>query len=413
MSEQRTPSRNALGRFLASGAVGGVVLVLATVLALVASNTGWSEGYQAFRSTTVTVAIGHWLELEKPLLLWVNDLWMAIFFLLVGLEIKRELFEGELASRSQALLPVVAALGGMVVPALIYCALNRSDPTALRGWAIPSATDIAFALGIALLLGRRVPAALRVFLTAVAIIDDLGAIAIIAAIYTHELHFAMLSAAGAGVVVLFALNRARVARLDVYLVVGLAIWVCVLKSGVHATFAGVITAFANPLQAKDGASPLRRLEHGLHPWVTFLVLPMFAFTNAGVSFAGVSWATLAEPVPLGIALGLVAGKTIGVYGASWLLFRRGVARMPAGATRRQFLGVSVLCGIGFTMSLFIGALAFEEVAEEYAAPLRLGVLGGSLIAGILGTLILLTSKRTEDARTAQELDGPRPPAEGH
>ena len=397
MTEQRTPPGNALGRFLASGTAGGVFLVLATVLALVASNTGWSESYQDFRSTTVTVSIGRWLELEKPLLLWVNDLWMAIFFLLVGLEIKRELFEGELASRSQALLPVVAALGGMIVPALIYCALNRSDEDALRGWAIPCATDIAFTLGIALLLGRRVPASLRVFLTAVAITDDLGAIAIIAAVYTHELLLPMLAAAGAGVVVLFVLNRARVARLDVYLVVGLAMWVCVLKSGVHATFAGVITAFAIPLKTKDGDSPLRRLEHALHPWVTFLVLPMFAFTNAGVSLEGVSWKTLADPVPLGIALGLVVGKTIGVYGASWLVFRRGVGRMPAGATRRQFLGVSVLCGIGFTMSLFIGALAFEEVAEEYAAPLRLGVLGGSLIASILGTLILLTSRPVEES----------------
>jgi NhaA family Na+:H+ antiporter len=391
MSEQQTRPGSALGRFLASGSAGGVFLVLATVLALVASNTSWSDAYESFRSTTVTVAIGRWLELEKPLLLWINDLWMAIFFLLVGLEIKRELLEGELASRSQALLPAFAALGGMIAPALIYCALNRSDPQALRGWAIPSATDIAFALGIALLLGRRVPASLRVFLTAVAIIDDLGAILVIAALYTHELLLAMLAAAGAGVLVLFVLNRARVARLDVYLVVGLAIWVCVLKSGVHATLAGVVTAFAVPLRTKDGGSPLRRLEHALHPWVTFLVLPMFAFTNAGVSLGGVSWEKLADPVPLGIALGLVVGKTLGVYGSSWLLFRRGITHLPADASRRQFLGVCVLCGIGFTMSLFIGALAFEDVAAEYAVPLRLGVLGGSLIAGIVGTLILVTS----------------------
>jgi NhaA family Na+:H+ antiporter len=397
MSEHRTAPTSALRRFLASGAAGGVVLMLATVLALVASNTEWSDAYESFRSMTVTVAIGRWLELEKPLLLWVNDLWMAIFFLLVGLEIKRELFEGELASRSQALLPVVAALGGMIVPALIYCALNRSDADALRGWAIPSATDIAFALGIVLLLGPRVPVSLRVFLTAVAIIDDLGAIAVIAAFYTHELLLGMLAAAGTGAALLFVLNRARVARLDVYLVVGLALWVCVLKSGVHATLAGVVTAFAIPLRTADGDSPLRRLEHGLHPWVTFVVLPMFAFINAGVSLEGVSWETLIAPVPLGIALGLVVGKTIGVGGASWLLVRRGVARLPAGATGRQFLGVCVLCGVGFTMSLFIGALAFEGMAEEYGAPLRLGVLGGSLVAGTLGTLILLTSAQ---ARTS-------------
>jgi len=397
MTEQQNPSGSAFGRFLSSGSAGGVLLVLATVLALVASNTSWSEAYDSFRSTPVTVAIGRWLELEKPLLLWINDLWMAIFFLLVGLEIKRELFEGELASRSQALLPAVAALGGMVVPALIYCALNRSDPEALRGWAIPSATDIAFALGIALLLGRRVPASLRVFLTAVAIIDDLGAIVVIAALYTHELSLEMLAAAGGLILVLFVLNRARVARLDVHLVVGLALWVCVLKSGVHATLAGVVTAFAVPLRTKDGGSPLRRLEHALHPWVTFFVLPIFAFSNAGVSFAGVSWKTLAGPVPLGIALGLVVGKTLGVYGSSWLLFRRGVAHLPAGASRRQFLGISVLCGIGFTMSLFIGGLAFEDVAAEYAAPLRLGVLGGSLLAGLLGALILMTSAPADES----------------
>jgi len=397
MSEQQTPPGSALGRFLASGSAGGIFLMLATVLALVASNTFWSEAYESFRSTTVTVAIGHWLELEKPLLLWINDLWMAIFFLLVGLEIKRELFEGELASRSQALLPAVAALGGMLVPAVIYCALNRADEDALRGWAIPAATDIAFALGIVLMLGRRVPASLRVFLTAVAIIDDLGAILIIAALYTHELLLPMLAAAGAGALALFGLNRARVARLDVYLVVGLLMWVCVLKSGVHATLAGVVTAFAIPLRTKDGGSPLRRLEHALHPWVTFFVLPMFAFTNAGVSLAGVSWKTLAGPVPLGIALGLVVGKTLGVYGSSWLLFRRGIARVPAGASRRQFLGISVLCGIGFTMSLFIGGLAFEDSAAEYAAPLRLGVLGGSLLAGLLGTLILVTAAPADEA----------------
>jgi len=380
---------NALTRFLASGSAGGVALALATVLALVASNSTWSDAYADFQGTSATVAIGRWLVLEKPLVIWINDLWMAIFFLLVGLEIKREWLVGELSSRSQALLPAVAAIGGMAVPALIYAALNHGDEDALRGWAIPSATDIAFALGIVLLLGKRVPTSLRVFLTAVAVIDDLGAILLIAVFYTHGVSLPMLGAAGLGTLVLVALNRAGVERVDVYVVVGLAIWVCVLKSGVHATLAGVITALAIPLRSSGGGSPLQRLEHALHPWVSFLVLPMFAFMNAGVSLAGVSFGTLLEGVPLGIALGLVLGKTLGIYGSSWLLFRRGIADLPAGASRRQFVGICTLCGIGFTMSLFIGGLAFEGFDDDYATRLRLGVLGGSLIAGTLGTFILL------------------------
>jgi len=387
---------NALTRFLASGSAGGVALALATVLALVASNTSWSDAYADFQETSATVSIGRWLVLEKPLVIWINDLWMAIFFLLVGLEIKREWLAGELSSRRQALLPAVAAIGGMVVPALIYAAFNHGDEKALRGWAIPSATDIAFALGIVLLLGKRVPSSLRVFLTAVAVIDDLGAILLIAVFYTHGVSLPMLGAAGLGILVLIALNRARVARVDVYVVVGLAIWVCVLKSGVHATLAGVITALAIPLRSADGGSPLQRLEHALHPWVSFLVLPMFAFANAGVSLEGVSFETLVEGVPLGIALGLVVGKALGIYGSGWLLFRRGTAELPAGASRRQFFGICTLCGIGFTMSLFIGGLAFEGFDDDYATRLRLGVLGGSLIAGTLGTALLL-SERTKTA----------------
>ena len=392
MTEHGQRPGNALTRFLASGSAGGVALVLATLLALVASNTAWSDAYADFQETSATVAIGRWLVLEKPLLIWINDLWMAIFFLQVGLEIKREWLAGELSSRSQALLPAIAALGGMVVPALIYAALNHADAEALRGWAIPSATDIAFALGVVMLLGKRVPTSLRVFLTAVAIIDDLGAILVIALLYTGDVSLPMLGAAGIGILVLVALNRARVARLDVYVVVGLAIWVCVLKSGVHATLAGVITALAIPLHSAGGGSPLRRLEHALHPWVAFLVLPMFAFANAGVSLEGVDFETLFEGVSLGIMLGLVAGKTIGIYGSCWLMFRLGVAQLPAGASRRQFLGICTLCGIGFTMSLFIGGLAFEGLGDDYGTHLRLGVLGGSLIAGTLGTIILMSGR---------------------
>jgi Na+:H+ antiporter, NhaA family len=390
MTEHGQRPANAFTRFLASGSAGGVALVLATLLAFAASNTSWSGAYADFQETRATVALGGRLVLEKSLVLWINDLWMAIFFLLVGLEIKREWLAGELSSKSQALLPAVAALGGMIVPALIYAALNYSDEQALRGWAIPAATDIAFALGIVMLLGKRVPASLRVFLTAVAIIDDLGAILVIAVFYTHEVSLPMLGAAGIALLALVALNRARVERVDVYVVVGLVLWVCVLKSGVHATLAGVLTALAIPLHSAAGGSPLQRLEHALHPWVTFLVLPMFAFANAGVSLAGVSWETLLGGVPLGIALGLVAGKMLGIYGSCWLLFRRGGAQLPAGANRRQFLGICALCGIGFTMSLFIGGLAFEGLADDYATRLRLGVIGGSLIAGTLGAGILLS-----------------------
>ena len=313
---------------------------------------------------------------------------MAVFFFLVGLEIKREFVEGELSSRSQAMLPAAAALGGMVVPALIYVLFNAGDATALRGWAIPAATDIAFALGIVMLLGSRVPPSLKVFLTAVAIIDDLLAIVVIAVFYTANLSLVVLGLALVGVACLVLLNRAGVRRADVYIVVGLAIWVCVLKSGIHATLAGVLTALTIPMTDRDGAPLAGRLERSLHPWVAFLVLPMFAFANAGVSLTGLAPSSLLNPIPLGIAAGLVIGKSVGVFGTSWLMIRLRLATAPAGATSRQLFGVCVLCGIGFTMSLFIGALAFEGMHVSYEALLKLGVLVGSLIAGIAGTLIL-------------------------
>ncbi|NKI96769.1 Na+/H+ antiporter NhaA [Rhizobacter sp. SG703] len=382
---------NSIRRFIASESAGGVVLALAAAIALVVSNSPWHDAYQRFVGLPGEVRIGgDLLVLAKPLLLWVNDLWMAVFFFLVGLEIKRELLAGELASARQALLPAGAAVGGMAVPALIYALINLRDPVALHGWAIPAATDIAFALGILMLLGSRVPASLKVFLTAVAIIDDLGAIVVIAFFYTADVSLAMLGAALAGGVVLFLMNRSRVMSVGPYVVVGLVIWVCVLKSGVHATLAGVATALAIPLRAGDeGHSPLETTEHALHPWVAFAVLPMFAFANAGVSLQGVSFSTLGQTVPLGIAAGLVIGKAIGVFGASWLLIRLAGAELPAGASTRQFFGVCVLCGVGFTMSLFIGALAFEGRGGDYETQVKLGVLCGSLIAGIAGTLLLL------------------------
>jgi Na+:H+ antiporter, NhaA family len=383
---------SSIRRFIASEAAGGLVLAAAAVMALALSNSDLAQLYTRLVQMRVEWRIDDGaLAFAKPLQVWVNDLWMAVFFFLVGLEIKREVRVGELASLRRAALPAFAAVGGMALPALVYAAVNRGDPLAMAGWAIPMATDIAFALGILLLLGRRVPASLKVFLTAVAIIDDLGAIAVIALFYTARLSLPMLAAAAAVVVLLVLLNRSGVGNLGVYAVVGLLLWACVLKSGVHATLAGVVTALAVPMAARRGeASPLERAEAALHPWVAFVVLPVFAFVNAGVAMAGVSLASVAGGIPLGIALGLVAGKSVGVFGASWLAVRYAGASWPVGATTMQFFGVSVLCGIGFTMSLFIGGLAFDG-QPGYELQVKLGVLFGSLVAGIAGAAILVVS----------------------
>jgi len=381
-------------QFINGQTMGGVLLALAALVALVLSNSPLQSDYEAFLNTPSAVHLaGDWLVLSKPTLVWVNDLWMAVFFFLVGLEIKRELLEGELASRAQALLPAGAALGGMVVPALIYAAFNTGDPVGLRGWGIPMATDIAFALGILLLLGSRVPASLKIFLTAVAIIDDLGAILVIAFFYTAELSVTMLLAAGVGIGVLWVFNRCRVMAIGPYVLVGLVIWVLVLKSGVHATLAGVVTALAVPLSDGRGGSPLKTAEHALHPWVTYLVLPVFAFANAGVSLAGVTLSTLTQAVPLGIAAGLVLGKAAGVFGASWLLMRFGGAKLPEQSSWSQFLGVCVLCGVGFTMSLFIGSLAFEGADALLGVQVKMGVILGSLLSATLAVALLLAQSR--------------------
>ena len=401
---------SSIRRFIASESAGGVVLALAAVAALLISNSALGPGYRAFIAWRGEIHLfGDELVLAKPLLWWVNDLWMAMFFFVVGLEIKREVLAGELASPKQAALPAVAALGGMIMPALIYAALNHADPVALRGWAIPTATDIAFALGILMLLGSRVPVSLKIFLTAVAIIDDLGAIVVIAVFYTEQLSPPMLLAAAAAACILWMFNRFGVVSLGPYVVVGLIVWVCVLKSGIHPTLAGVVTAMAIPLRGDFGrnpkrnpkrdpkphdkrggpaVSPLETAEHALHPWVAFAVLPVFAFVNAGVDLQGVVPASLAQGVPLGIMLGLVAGKAIGVFGAATLVMKLTGGRLPAGADWRQFFGVCVLCGIGFTMSLFIGGLAFAGQDPGYEIEVKLGVLGGSLIAGLLGTALL-------------------------
>jgi len=380
-------------RFFAHESAGGIVLALAAALALVVSNSMWQPAYQALVQSPVQVSLGDWLVLRKPAVVWVNDLWMAVFFLLVGLEIKREFIEGELADRRQAMLPAVAALGGMAAPALIYVLCNLGDDIALRGWAIPAATDIAFAIGIVMLLGARVPPSLKVFLTAVAIIDDLGAIVVIALFYTADLSVGMMACAAAGIVVLALLNRAGVMRVDVYLAVGLLVWLFVLKSGVHATLAGVVTALAIPMRAPAGHSPAQNLEHGLHPWVAFGVLPLFAFCNAGVSLQGVELATLVQGIPLGIALGLLLGKAVGVFGSLALMVRLGLADRPAGASWLQCFGVAVLCGIGFTMSLFIGGLAFDGLDPTYETRVKLGVLAGSILSGLAGTVILVAAHR--------------------
>ena len=369
--------------FLASGLGGGLLLGLAAVMALVFSNTALAPLYGLLLETPVELRVGP-LLIAKPMLLWINDGLMAVFFFLVGLELKREILEGELSTRAQIQLPAGAALGGMLAPALVYAAFNWSDPVDLRGWAIPAATDIAFALGVLLLLGSRVPLALKVFLTAVAIIDDLGAIVVIALFYTAELSVESLAVAGACLLVLLALNRGGLTRPAPYILVGLIMWVGVLKSGVHATLAGVALAMFIPLRAegRDGEAPLKRLEHDLHPWVAFLVLPIFAFANAGVDLSGVALPDLFESVTLGVALGLIVGKQFGVLGAVWLMVRAGWATLPQRVDWPMMYGVAALCGVGFTMSLFIGGLAFADA--ERAVAVRLGVLSGSLVSGVAG-----------------------------
>jgi NhaA family Na+:H+ antiporter len=378
--------------FLQHEAAAGLVLLAAALGALVFDNTALTRVYEIFLNTPVAVRVGA-LAIDKPLLLWINDGLMAIFFLLVGMEIKRELLKGELSTFGQAALPGVAAVGGMTVPALIYVAVNAENPVALRGWAIPSATDIAFAVGVLSLLGPRIPNSLKLFLLALAILDDLGAIIIIALFYTEQLSVTSLVLAAAGIVVLAALNARGVTRLAPYLLAGIFVWVCVLKSGVHATLAGVVVAFAIPLTGKttDQPSPLEDLEENLHPWIAFGVLPLFAFANAGVSLHGLSPAKVLEPIPFGIALGLFIGKPLGILGATWIAVASGLAPKPADASWAQLAGVGMLGGIGFTMSLFIGTLAFSDPA--HAAELRLGVLVGSLLSAVAGLLVLSLSSR--------------------
>ena len=381
--------RDAVTEFLAHETAAGFLLFGAAVAALVAMNSPLAPGYAGLMQAPLEVRAGP-LEIAKPLSLWINDGLMAVFFFLVGLEVKREVLEGELSSWNQAVLPLVAAVGGMAVPAVVFTAVNWGAPGNLRGWAIPAATDIAFALGVLALLGARAPVALKILLLAIAIIDDIGAIVIIALFYTAEVSVPALGLAAVAAAALFALNRAGVVRLLPYVLLALMLWVCVLKSGVHATLAGVVAALAVPLAAPPGGrSPLKHLEHVLHPWVAFGVLPVFAFANAGISFAGVDLSALLAPLPLGIALGLVVGKQAGVFGAMALAIGAGWAARPAGTSWAQVYGLACLTGIGFTMSLFIGSLAFGGAAQVDAV--KLGVLAGSLVSMLLGGVVLWLS----------------------
>jgi NhaA family Na+:H+ antiporter len=387
----------ALKEFFQFEAAGGILLLVAAILAMLVVNSPVSDFYDSLLYIPVEVRLGQF-EIAKPLLLWINDGLMAIFFFLIGLEIKRELLAGELSEPSRVVLPVVAAIGGMAVPAVIYSVINWGDPVAMKGWAIPSATDIAFALGVLALLGSRVPSSLKLFLMTLAIIDDLGAIVIIAIFYTADLSVSSLMLAVAALMVLTLLNRLGVISMAPYLLVGLVCWAAVLKSGVHATLAGVLVAFFIPYKKLPGEheTQLERLEHDLHPAVAFGILPLFAFANTGISFEGLSSDMFLHPVPLGIAMGLFFGNQIGVLGFSWLAIKAGIANMPTGANFLQIYGVSLLCGIGFTMSLFIGSLAFEQGGPNYQVDDRLGILTGSMLSGIIGYLVLRYSLSRSD-----------------
>ena len=377
--------------FLRLESSGGILLMAAAVLAMVAANTGASGLYQLFVETPVEIRVGA-LQIAKPLFLWVNDGLMAIFFFLVGLELKREFLEGELSRPANVVLPAVGAVGGMAVPVAIYFFFNQGDAAAMRGWAIPAATDIAFALGILTLLGSRVPVSLKVFLVSLAIFDDLGAIVIIAIFYSADISAGALFAAGACLVILAIMNRRGVTSISTYVLIGIVMWTAVLKSGVHATLAGVALAAFIPMRDPEQPdhSPLRELEHDLHQVVAFGVLPMFAFVNAGIDLGGVGVAEVFHRVPLGIAAGLFIGKQLGIFLLCGLAIKLGIARLPDGSGWGGLYGVSILCGVGFTMSLFIGSLAFENVVfdQKMIFDERLGIIIGSLLSGFMGYLVL-------------------------
>ena len=380
--------KNLLKSFIESDASNGVMLIVAAVAAMILANTAaTAQGYQALLNEPVQIRFGA-LDISKNLLLWINDALMALFFLVIGLEVKRELMVGELASRDKAIFPVIAAIGGMALPALIFLFFNHGDEIARNGWAIPTATDIAFALGVLALLGSRVPVALKVFLMALAIIDDLGAIVIIAMFYTSDLSVLSLCVAAGAIVVLALLNRFNVRKISIYILVGIVLWTAVLKSGVHATLAGVIVGFFVPLEKKEGHSPAEHLAHGLMPWVNWMILPLFAFANAGISLAGITLSDVLSPEPSGIILGLLIGKPLGITLFCWLAVKLRLAVLPNGTTIRDIMAIGVLCGIGFTMSIFISSLAFDAAHEQLVTFSKLGILTGSLLSAVIGYTLL-------------------------
>ena len=392
--------------FLKLESASGILLMIAALLALIVANSPLDQYYSIFLNVPVEFRVGE-LEIAKPLLWWVNDGLMAIFFFMIGLELKREIMEGELNRAANVLLPAIGAVGGVLVPVAIFSFLNWGDADAMKGWAIPAATDIAFALGLLMLLGSRVPPALKVFLVSLAIFDDLAAIVIIALFYTSELSTRALLTTLVCLIVLAIMKKRGVSSVSPYLWVGLIMWVSVLKSGVHATLAGVALAGFIPLSVADqpGRSPLRELEHDLHTLVAFAILPIFAFVNAGISFRGVALSDLVHPVPLGIAAGLFVGKQLGIFGFCWLAIKSGMARMPAGANWGSLYGVSILCGVGFTMSLFVGSLAFESTASDVREMYdeRLGILLGSAVSGVIGYALLSKALPKAASNKASEL----------
>ena len=374
--------------FLRLESASGMLLIAATVLALLMANIPSAmQAYDWFLGLHLTITVGG-LGVDKPLLLWINDALMVFFFMLVGLELKREVVEGQLSKPDQVILPIMAALGGLVLPAVIFWWINGDFVSQKNGWAIPTATDIAFALAMLGLLGSRAPLSLKIFLTTIAIVDDIAAIFIIAIFYTSDLSLLSLALAAAGIIGLAILNRMKVMRLAPYMMIALFIWLCVLKSGVHATLAGVVVAAFIPLRPGDDQSPARHLEHTLHPWVAFAVLPVFAFANAGVPLAGMTIEKLSNGVPLGIILGLFFGKQFGVFGMVLLARLLRIAKLPDNTTWGQIYGVALLCGIGFTMSLFIGTLAFEHGNFDLLSGVKMGVLAGSVLSAIAGLLVL-------------------------
>ncbi|WP_019962243.1 Na+/H+ antiporter NhaA [Woodsholea maritima] len=379
----------------------GIVLMVAAALALIISNSPLSGLYSSFLSLPLAISAGSF-AIDKALILWINDGLMAVFFLLVGLEIKREILTGQLSNPKTLALPVLAAIGGMVVPVLIYLSFNIDSDLTRDGWAIPAATDIAFALGLLALLGTRAPVSLKILLLAIAILDDLGAITIIALFYTDNLSLQALSLAGACLVAMLALNRFGIKGLTPYILLTIVMWVCVLKSGVHATLAGVLAAFIIPLKGKQDSDkgPLYHLEHTLHPWVAFMILPIFAFANAGVSLSGLSLETLLTPVTLGIAAGLFLGKQVGVFAFTALAILLKIAPKPEGAGWLHLYGLACLTGVGFTMSLFIGTLAFQD--PGYMDQVRLGVLSGSLASALMGVGLLLIASQPKRSESAKE-----------